>query len=73
MGCADGSQYKSFQGCVLGQLGGVSGIHMNGDYFGLGEGIGLKLGRMIGSIWGYPLCLKTLCVYLSGCLYMRYE
>ena len=34
--------------------GGVSGIHMSEDYFGQGGGIELKLGRMIGDIWGIP-------------------
>ena len=32
---------------------GVSGIHMSRDYFRLGKGIGLKLGRMIGGVWNY--------------------
>ena len=52
-GCTCGSQHRSLQGYVLGQLGGVSGIHMSEDYFGQGGGIELKLGRMIGGVWGY--------------------
>ena len=52
--------------------GGISGIHMSGDFFGLGRGIGLKLGRMIGAS-GATTVVKDMCVHLSGCLYMRYE
>ena len=44
---------QKFPGVCLGQLGGVSGIHMIRDYFGLGEGIVLKLCRMKGNIWSY--------------------
>ena len=33
--------------------GGISGIHMSEDYFGLGGDIGLKCCRMKGSVWGY--------------------
>ena len=33
--------------------GGVNGIHMSGDYFQLGGGMGLKLGIMIGHVRGY--------------------
>ena len=42
-----------FPGVFFRPTGGISGIHMSGDFFGLGRGIGLKLGRMIGGIWGY--------------------
>ena len=31
---------------------GVCGIHMSEDYFELGRGTGLKLGRMKESVWG---------------------
>ena len=40
--------------------GGVSGIHMIEDYFGLGGDIGLKLCRMKGSVWGYQ-CVRHVC------------
>ena len=48
--------------------GGVSGIHMSGDYFQLGGGIRLKLSRMIGGL-GIPLCIKTcVCICLGVCM-----
>ena len=50
--------------------GGVSGIHISGDYFGLGGGTGLKLCRRKGSL-GLPVCVKTCFVQLSGCLHVR--
>ena len=32
----------------------------------MGGGIELKLGRMIGSVWGLPLCVRTcVCICLS--------
>ena len=59
-----------FVGVYFRPTGGVSGIHMSEDYFGQGGGIELKLGRMIGGVWGYH-CVKDVCVHLSEHLYAR--
>ena len=41
---------------------------MSGDYFGLGVGIGLKLYRIKGGVWGY-LCVKT-CVGICHSIWL---
>ena len=47
---------QEFPGVCFRPTGSVSGIHMSGDYFGLGGGTGVKLCRMKGGVWGY-LCV----------------
>ena len=48
--------------------GGVSGIHMSEDYFGLGGDIGLKFCRMKG-LSGATNVYKDICVHLSECVH----
>ena len=61
-GCTCDSQHGRFQGCVLGQLGVESGIHMSDGYFWLGGDIELKLGRMKKTTWSYQCVKEHVCV-----------
>ena len=70
--CTCGSQCGSLQWFGLGQLGGVSGIHMSGNYFGLGGVLDWNLVEW----WGVSqttIVFKDMCVCLLEYLYMRYE
>ena len=55
---------QEFPGVCFRPTGGVSGIHMSEDYFGLGGGIGLKLGGMIGGILVYHCALRHVCAFV---------
>ena len=64
-GCTCGSQCSRFQGCVLGQLWGVSGIHMSEDFFWIGRGYRVETLQNERECLELRVCIKT-CV--SICL-----
>ena len=67
-GCTCGIQCTRFQRCVLGQLGGVSGIPMSENYFGLRGDIGFEILQNERECLELPIYIKTcVCICLSVC------